>query len=92
MRFLYDGNYNTNLSITLCKVLCDDHTCWLGIGQNQTSMSLCIGQNQTSMSLWISNHGKYDRKFYIICDGLVTTKGLLEDRVGLFRCINGVEI
>ena len=39
------------------------------------------------MSFGISNHGKYDRKLRIICDGLITTNGLLEDRVGLSRWI-----
>ena len=73
MRFLYNDSYHTGLSMTLCKVLCDDHTGCLG-----------IGQDQTSMSLWISNHEKYDRKVSIICDGLVTAKGLLEDCVALF--------
>ena len=71
MRFIYDDSYHTDLSMTLCKVLCDDHTGYLD-----------FGQNQTSMLLWISNHEKYDRKLRIICDALVTIKGLLEDRVG----------
>ena len=53
------------------KVLCDDHT---GCPS--------LGQDQMNMSIWISNHGKYDRKVRIICDGLVTTNGLLEDNVG----------
>ena len=74
MRFLYDDSYHTDLSMTLCKVLSDDYTGCLG-----------IEQNQRSMSLWISNHGKYDRKLHITSNELVTTKGVLEDRVGLFK-------
>ena len=53
--------------MTLCRVLCDDHTGCLG-----------IGQDQTSMLLWISNHRKKDKKVHISCDGLVTTKGYLK--------------
>ena len=62
------------LSMALCKVLCDDYTSCLG-----------IGQDQTGISLWISNHEKYDRKVRVIRDGPVTAKGLLEESAGLFR-------
>ena len=60
MSFLYDDSYNTDLGMTLCKALCDDHKGYLG-----------LEQNQTSMSLWISNHGKYDRNVHDNCEGLV---------------------
>ena len=72
MKFLYDDNYHTSLSIILCKALCDDH-----------KGCLDLMQDHTSMSLWISNHGNYDGKVPIICDGLVTAKRLLKDYVGL---------
>ena len=40
MRFFYDDSYDMGLSMVLCKVLYDDHTNYLGIKQDQTSMSL----------------------------------------------------
>ena len=66
MRFAYDDSYHIDLSILPYKVLCDDHAGCLGIGQDQTSMSIRI-----------SGHERYNRKIRIIYEGLMATKDYL---------------
>ena len=68
MRFAYDDRYHMDLNMVLYMVLCDNHTGYLG-----------SGQDRTSMSLWISNYGNYDKKIRIICNRLVTAKRLFKD-------------
>ena len=63
MRFSYDDNYYTDLSMALYKVLCDDHAGYF-----------CIGQDQTRILLWISGHGRYKRMVHTICEGLMAAK------------------
>ena len=58
MRFANDDSYHMNLSMVLYKVLCNDHTGCLD-----------IGQDQTTMSSWILDHGRYNRKDRTIGEG-----------------------
>ena len=66
VRFAYDDSYHKSLSMTVCKVLCNNHA----------GCPNC-GKNQTSMSLWISGHKRCNKKVYTYGEGLMTTKGYL---------------
>ena len=66
VRFAYNDNYHKGMSMTVCKVLCDNNT---GCPNS--------GQDLTSISLWISGHKRCNRKVCTYGEGLVTANGYL---------------
>ena len=69
------------LSMTLYKVLCDDHTCCLD-----------IRQDHTSMSSWVSDHGRCNRKVRVIGKRIVIANKVLDECVDSPKSIVEFEI